>query len=72
MNKKLVFMLVIISLLGLTACTHVEPWERGYLAKANMAAQTDPQAGQLDNHVYFSKEGSSGGGKATGGGCGCN
>jgi hypothetical protein len=26
----------------------------------------------VDNHIYFSKEGSTGGMDAAGGGCGCN
>lgn len=59
-------------LLGLSACTPVKPWERGYLANPNMSWQPMPQKAALDNHIYFSKEASSGGGQAVGGGCGCN
>ncbi len=60
-------------LLGLlTACTSVKPWERGNLAQDIMAWQPDPLKASLDNHIHFSKEGSSGGGQAAGGGCGCN
>lgn len=54
------------------SCSSVSPWERGILAKPEMAWEPDPLIGQLQDHVYFSKEGSSGGYGAGGGGCGCN
>ncbi len=56
----------------LSACTPVAAWERGTLAKPEMALQPDPLEAALHNHVYFSKEASSGGNSASGGGCGCN
>ncbi|MEC7546925.1 MAG: hypothetical protein CSH37_10185 [Thalassolituus sp.] len=55
-----------------TACTTVQPWERGSLAQDMMAWQADAMKGSLDNHIHFAKEGTSGGGSAAGGGCGCN
>jgi len=55
-----------------SACSSVNPWERGILAKPEMAWEPDPLMGQLQEHVYFSKEGSNGGYGAGGGGCGCN
>lgn len=63
---------VVSLLLTLSACSQVKPWERGYLANPNMAWQPMGQKSALDNHIYFSKEASSGGGQAAGGGCGCN
>lgn len=56
----------------LSACSTVKPWERGSLAKDNMQGAPIVQKAILDNHIYFSKEGASGGGQAAGGGCGCN
>ena len=41
-------------------------------AKPEMALESDPLEGALDDHVYFSKEASSGGNGTAGGGCGCN
>lgn len=57
-----------------TACTSmgVEPWERGVLAKERMKPVTDSVEAGLDDHIYFSKEASSGGRGFGGGGCGCN
>ena len=56
----------------LTSCTQVQPWERGYLAKNEMAWQVDGLEAALNKHIFFSKEASSGGASAAGGGCGCN
>jgi hypothetical protein len=64
-------LIILISILFASGCTTVKPWQRGYLAKDVMGTQ-DSLRTSLDNHIYFSKEGSSGGGQAAGGGCGCN
>jgi len=51
----------------------VKPWQKGILAKDTMT-----QSGgnnllyKFQKHIYFSKEGSKGGGGVAGGGCGCN
>lgn len=50
----------------------VEPWERDVLAKDEMQLTTDPLEAGIDDHIYFSKEASSGGRGFGGGGCGCN
>lgn len=67
-------LLLLLSAIGalLTACTPVAAWERGTLAKPEMALTPDSLDAALKDHVYFSKEASSGGNSASGGGCGCN
>jgi hypothetical protein len=50
----------------------IEPWDREVLAKAEMQLTTDPLEAATDDHIYFSKEASSGGRGFGGGGCGCN
>ena len=50
----------------------VEPWERDILAREEMQLTTDPLEAAIDDHIYFSKEASSGGRGFGGGGCGCN
>jgi hypothetical protein len=50
----------------------VEPWERDILAKEEMQLVIDPVEAGIDDHIYFSKEASSGGRGFGGGGCGCN
>lgn len=59
-------------LLGACSSLGVEPWERGTLAKPEMALDSSPVTSALDDHIYFSKEASSGGRGFGGGGCGCN
>lgn len=66
---------LLISLLVLQGCASIEEvsaWERGYLAKTGMQWEAFAREGRLAGHVYTSKEASSGGSKAAGGGCGCN
>ena len=52
------------------ACTNVQPWERDLHARADMIPNAHDAA--IDDHIYFSKEASSGGRGFAGGGCGCN
>ncbi len=58
----------------LTACSTmgVEPWERDLLAKDSMRLVPDYFDNFYDEHIYFSKEATSGGQGVGGGGCGCN
>lgn len=64
-------LLSILSLL-LSSCADVRAWERGYLAREEMAWDPDALESSLNDHIFFSKEASSGGNSAAGGGCGCN
>jgi len=57
--------------LGMSACTSVSPWERGYLAKPQMALEPDPAQRSLRVHAYRSREAAAGWGEATGAGAGC-
>jgi len=64
----------ILGVLSITACSDlgVKPWERNVLAKPEMSLDSAPLTSALDDHIYFSKEASSGGRGFGGGGCGCN
>ena len=62
---------------GLGGCAsataaRVHPWERATLADASMNPSRDPLGSSLTDHVYFSREASSGGRSVGGAGCGCN
>jgi hypothetical protein len=50
----------------------VKPWERDVLAREEMQLDANPLDAAIDDHMYFSKEASSGGRSFAGGGCGCN
>ncbi len=58
--------------LVLCGCETVQPWERGTLAKDEMLWQSDVMEGRMRDQIHASKEASSGGTGAAGGGCGCN
>lgn len=66
--------ITIATFLFLAGCSSmgVEPWERDVLAKEEMQLVADPLEIAIDDHIYFSKEASSGGRGFGGGGCGCN
>ncbi len=73
---KLATTVLVIALAGLisflTGCTNVKPWERDLLAKPHMELDAEPLSTAFEEHIYFSKEASSGGRGFGGGGCGCN
>jgi len=71
MNDRVLMGLLMLTLMSGCA-SNVKPWERGTLSRAEMQWVSDPMEAQLSRHVYFSKEASTGGGEAVGGGCGCN
>ena len=50
----------------------VKPWERGTLARDDMQLVNDSMQQSVDDHIYFSREASTGGVSVQGGGCGCN
>jgi len=53
------------------ACTHVPPWQRGILARPEMALVPNPIDQLMRNHNYSSREAAPAGAAAVGGGCGC-
>ena len=55
-----------------SGCGTVKPWQRDLLARPQMQIVPSPALKAVDEHVYFSKEGSMGGHDVGGGGCGCN
>jgi len=73
-KSPLIKISLLVLSISLTGCSSlgVEPWERDLLAKDEMALSSAPLDAALDDHIYFSKEASSGGRSFGGGGCGCN
>lgn len=60
------------ALAGCGAPGQVQPWEKGTLARADMTFSDAQPMRRFDEHVYTSREASSGGAGVGGGGCGCN
>ena len=70
--KYRLLLLLSTTVLLLGGCMVVEPWERDVLARPEMSLDDAPLDAAIDDHIYFSKEASSGGRGFGGGGCGCN
>ncbi len=65
---------VLAGVVMLPGCTSlgVRPWERELLSRQDMQLDGGGLDDAIDDHMYFSKEASSGGRSFGGGGCGCN
>ncbi|GIU28232.1 hypothetical protein TUM4644_25750 [Shewanella colwelliana] len=70
MIKRMSLLLIVMT----TGCAQlgVEPWQRAEFAREDMQLDSDGMDLSIDDHIYFSKEASSGGRAMSGGGCGCN
>ncbi len=69
---KTIVLLVSISC-TLSACSsNIKPWERGNLAREEMTLGSGDLINKINDHIYFSKEATSGGNSFAAGGCGCN
>ncbi|MFI4891129.1 MAG: DUF4266 domain-containing protein [Steroidobacterales bacterium] len=67
-------LIVAIAAAGCGGCASLgaKPWEHDLLAEQAMQLNEYPLETAIDDHIYFSKEASSGGRSFAGGGCGCN
>lgn len=57
---------------NMTVREEVKPWEKDILAQKAMQFPQDEMFSYSDDHIFFSKEASTGGNGVGGGGCGCN
>ncbi|WP_371928920.1 DUF4266 domain-containing protein [Methylomonas aurea] len=69
--KISLFLIALFTAPFLTACAEVQPWERGNLAKPQMALDPYPLQSELRGHSYGAREAAGAGNAGTGGGCGC-
>jgi hypothetical protein len=67
-------LLAAIAIAAASGCSSLgaKPWQHGTLAREDMQVGGDPMDAAIDDHLYFSREASSGGRGFAGGGCGCN
>jgi hypothetical protein len=71
-SPALKWLLLPALILCLPACQPVEPWERGDLAKPQMALDPNAMHSALRAHTFASREAASATTSAAGGGCGCD
>ena len=72
MKARTILLTVAVVVMSGCSSLGVEPWEREVLARDDMQLIVDPLEAATDDHIYFSKEATSGGRGFGGGGCGCN
>ena len=67
-------MRLVLAALALAAagCAPVAPYQRGYLARPDMAFEGSTGIVKAMEKTFPAKEAASGGGSVGGGGCGCN
>lgn len=63
---------LVLAALAASGCTTVAPYQRGYLARDDMALDPSPGTMKALEKTYSAKEAASGGASVGGGGCGCN
>jgi uncharacterized protein DUF4266 len=64
--------MVLVLAFAAAACSPVAPYQRGYLARPDMAFEDSPGNARALEKTYSAKEAASGGASVGGGGCGCN
>ena len=73
MNRlRLIPLSLFLVSLGLGGCAHVKSWDHGAFADYKMKPDRDPIKTASDEHLYFSREATTGGRGVGGAGCGCN
>ena len=77
MNKLYILLLLLIvsgcgTVRNITVSEDVKPWQKDVLAQRSMQFPQDGMQSYADDHIFFSKEASTGGSGVGGGGCGCN
>jgi len=73
-NQPFLRLLMAALAIALAGCSSlgVKPWQRDLMAREDMRLDANALDTSVDEHLYFSKEASSGGRSFAGGGCGCN
>ena len=72
MAPRILLLVGMALLLAGCASLGPRPWEKDLMARHEMQVDPYPLQTAAEDHVYFSKEASSGGRSFAGGGCGCN
>lgn len=72
MKCRRLCILLVITLVSGCSSLGVRPWQRDILSRSDMQPGGSGLDDAINDHMYFSKEASSGGRSYAGGGCGCN
>lgn len=72
MRHRLLCILLLTAAVSGCTTLGVRPWQRDILSRADMQPGGSALGDAINDHMYFSKEATSGGRSYAGGGCGCN
>jgi hypothetical protein len=72
MKYRRLCILLVVTLISSCSSLGVRPWQRDILSRSDMQPGGSGLEDAINDHMYFSKEASSGGRSYAGGGCGCN
>jgi hypothetical protein len=72
MKYRRLCILLVVTLISSCSSLGVRPWQRDILSRSDMQPGGSALDDAINDHMYFSKEASSGGRSYAGGGCGCN
>ena len=70
--RRTALVLATIAAIAAAGCAPVAPYQRGYLARPDMALEESAGPAKALEKTFAAKEAASGGGSVGGGGCGCN
>ena len=70
--RRTALLLAAIAAIAAAGCAPVAPYQRGYLARPDMALEESAGTAKALEKTFAAKEAASGGGSVGGGGCGCN
>ena len=73
-SRRIELALLVVLSVSTGGCAAIgpKPWQHDLMAEPAMRVNAYPLQATIDDHIYFSKEASSGGRSYAGGGCGCN
>lgn len=72
MDRKWAAFLALVSIVVVSGCATIAPYEREALARPEMQMESGTGLTELLDHAVAVREASSGGFGGAGGGCGCN
>jgi len=77
MKSRFLLLVAFLAAAAFSGCASVDlarvkPWERATLTDYTMRSDRDPLHTVFAEHIYFSREATTGGGGVGGSGCGCN
>lgn len=71
-SHRIILIIIFLVSVSISGCASVAPWERGTLAKSQMALDPNPLQTYMQKHNYGSREAAaSTNATGGGGGCGC-